>query len=259
MAALDQVVGYLDTELRTAEVPDFDGALNGLQLGNSGQVERVATAVDFSAQTVAGAVQSGADLLIVHHGMHWNGRQQIVGHVYDRLKAAIEGDLAVYATHIPLDLHPSLGNNALLARELGLAPTGTFGRYRGIEIGVMGGDDADLATASLFERLRTFAAGFRTTAVAVGVTDGRRTRRWAIITGSGAGQETLAEARERGIDTLIVGEGPHHSAVQAMEMGIAVLYGGHYATETLGVRALGEAVARRFSIPHAFVDVPTGL
>lgn len=259
MAALDQVVAYLDAELRTTEVPDFDGALNGLQLGNAGNVTHVASAVDFSLQSVAGAVADGADLLIVHHGMHWSGRQQIVGHVYERLKCAIGADLAVYSSHLPLDLHPALGNNALLARELGLTPTGTFGRYRDVEIGLMGDGDGAVATSLIFDRLAAFSARFRTTAVASGLAPARHTRRWAIITGSGAGTETLVEARDRGVDTMIVGEGPHHSAVLAMELGIAVLYGGHYATETLGVRAVGDAIATRFSVPHTFVDVPSGL
>ena len=257
MPALDGIVAFLDAELRTAEIPDFDGAMNGLQLANAGQVSRVAAAVDFSAQSVAGALRDGADLLVVHHGMHWNGRQQIVGHRYERLKAAIGGNLAVYSSHIPLDLHPRLGNNALLAREMGLQPADTFGRFRDVEIGVMG--ECDVPTEQLAERLRAFASRFRTTAVVAGAIESRRTRRWAIITGSGAGTDTLSEARERGVDTLIVGEGPHHSAVQAMEQGITVLYGGHYATETPGVQAVAALVSERFGIPHSFVDVPTGL
>lgn len=257
MPPLAEVVAHLDRELRTAEIPDFDAALNGLQLANAGSVTRVASAVDFSGQSVAGALERGADLLLVHHGMHWGGRQQIVGHLYDRLSAAIRGNLAVYSSHIPLDLHPTYGNNALLARQLALTATGTFGRYRTVEIGVMG--EADVPTGDLAARLAAFASQFGTTSVVAGRVDGRRTRRWAIVTGSGAGTETLAEARERGVDTLIVGEGPHHSAVQAMEMGIVVMYGGHYATETLGVRALGDALAAQYGVPHSFVNVPTGL
>lgn len=257
MPALADIVAYLDAELRTADVPDFDGALNGLQLANAGQVNRVAAAVDFSAQSVAGALRDGADLLVVHHGMHWSGPQQLVGHRYERLKAAIRGDLAVYSSHIPLDLHPRLGNNVLLARELGLQPGGTFGRFRGVEIGVMG--ECDVPTGQLADRLGAFASRFRTTAIAAGVMESRHTRRWAIVTGSGASSDTLDEARERRVDTLIAGEGPHHSAVQAMEQGITVLYGGHYATETLGVRAIAALVGERFGIPHSFVDVPTGL
>jgi dinuclear metal center YbgI/SA1388 family protein len=257
VAVLEEVVRFLDAELRTAEVPDAEPALNGLQLTNSGDVRRIAAAVDFSAESVAGAVREGATLLLVHHGMFWRGRQRLVGAAYERVKAAIESNLAVYSSHIPLDLHPTLGNNPLLARALHLESHGTFGRYRGVEIGVMG--DCDLPTAEIAERVRTFSARFRTTAVATPVGNGRRTKRWAIITGAGADVDTLDEARERGVDTLIVGEGPHHSAVQAIESGIVVIYGGHYATETLGVRALAQHVSDRFALSHVFVDVPTGL
>ena len=257
MARLDEIVRFLDGELRTSEVPDAEPAVNGLQLANSGAVTRVAAAVDFSTNSVAAAAREDASLLLVHHGMFWRGRQPLVGPAYDRLKAAIEADLAVYASHIPLDLHPTLGNNVLLARELGLTADGTFGNYRGVDVGVMG--TAELPTHELVERVRTFSSRYRTHAVATPVSETRRTRRWAIVTGAGADTGTLDEARERDIDTLIVGEGPHHSAVQAIESGIVVIYGGHYATETLGVRALAEHVSERFALSHVFVDVPTGL
>lgn len=257
MPTLAEIVAFLDGELRTTDIPDAEPALNGLQLGNSGTVMKVAAAVDFSAQTVARAAALGATLLLVHHGMLWRGRERLVGPAYQRLKQAIDADLAVYSSHLPLDVHPRLGNNALLARELGLQPEGTFGRYKGIEIGVMG--SADLATVDIAERMRQFSARFATQVVTTDSTPSRRTRRFAIVTGSGADSSTIDEARERGVDTLIVGEGPHHSAVQAMEQGIAIIYGGHYATETLGVRALGALVADRFRIPWEFVDVPTGL
>lgn len=257
MASLQDVVRFLDAELRTAEVPDAEPAMNGLQLENDGSVSRIAAAVDFSAASVAAAIAERADLLIVHHGMHWRGRQQFVGPDYRRLKVAIEGNLAVYSSHIPLDLHPRFGNNVLLAETLGLKPSGTFGRYKGIEIGVQG--SSDVATVELFERVREFSATFRTTAVCTTTDGGRRTRRWAIITGAGADAGTLEEARAREVDTLIVGEGPHHSAVQAMEQGIAVIYGGHYATETLGVRAIARHVGQQFDLPDVFADVPTGL
>lgn len=257
MARLDEIVRFLDTELRTSEVPDAEPALNGLQLANSGTVRRIAAAVDFSGDSVAAAVREGANLLLVHHGMFWRGRQRLVGPAYDRLKAAIDADLAVYSSHIPLDLHPTYGNNILLARELGLEADGTFGSYRGVDVGVTG--RADVSTRELVERVRAFSSKYQTSAVATPVTESRRTRRWAIITGAGADTESLDEARSHGVDTLIVGEGPHHSAVQAIESGIAVIYGGHYATETLGVRALAQQASERFALSHVFVDVPTGL
>lgn len=256
MAELTALVRYLDDELRTADVPDYDVALNGLQLANSGSVTRVAAAVDFSAATVAAAVRERANLLLVHHGMFWR-TQPLVGPAYERLRAAISSDLAVYSSHLPLDMHPTYGNNALLAKELGLEGSGTFGRYKNIEIGVMG--SSELTTKALVDRIRTFSAKYDTTAVATPFEDGRKTKRWAIITGAGANTDSLDEARERGVDTLIVGEGAHHTAVQAMEGGLVVVYAGHYATETLGVRALAEHLAKRFAVSSVFVNVPTGL
>src|SRR2546423_619032 len=243
MAELSAIVRYLDAELRATEVPDYDAALNGLQLANSDLVTRVAAAVDYSLDTVAGAIRERANLLLVHHGMFWRGAHRFVGTHYERLRSAISGDLAIYSSHIPLDLHPTWGNNVLLARELQLDPDGPFGRFRGVEIGVTG--VSDIETRALVERMTDYSARYRTTAVATRFPAQRRTRRWALITGAGANPETMAEARGRGVDTLIVGEGTHHTAVDAMETDLVVIYGGHYATETLGVRALAEHVAER--------------
>jgi dinuclear metal center YbgI/SA1388 family protein len=257
MAELDAVVRFLDNELRTSEVPEYDAALNGLQLANEGRVTRIAAAVDFSAETVRLALADRADLLLVHHGMFWGGAQRLTGAAFERLRAAITGGLAVYGSHIPLDLHPGIGNNVLLAKALQLDPTGTFGRFKGVEIGV--GGTSDVTTSSVVERAREFAAPFGTTVVSTRHTAERRTKRWAIITGAGASSDTLDEALERGVDTLIVGEGPHHTAVLASERGLVVIYAGHYATETLGVQALARMASERFGVPWAFVDAPTGL
>lgn len=257
MARLAEVVEYLDAELRTAEVPDAEVALNGLQLANAGDVTRVAAAVDFSLATVRRAVTDGANLLVVHHGMFWRGAEPLVGRTYERLQAAIAGNLAVYSSHLPLDTHPELGNNALLARALELRPTASFGRYRDIDVGVMG--EVDVPTSALVERVRAFARPFGSVVVATRVGDDHRTRRWAIVTGAGASGATLAEARRRSVDTLIVGEGPHHTAVEAAEQGPVVVYAGHYATETLGVQAVATRLADRFGVSWTFIDVPTGL
>jgi dinuclear metal center YbgI/SA1388 family protein len=257
MPRLRELIDYFDSELRTSDIPDSDAAMNGLQLENSGQVSSIAATVDFSTRAIEGAVAARANLLIVHHGMFWRGAEPLVGVHRARLGAALAGDLAVYSSHIPLDVHPELGNNAQLARELRLDVDGTFGRYRTVEIGVTG--RSDLPTRELFDRVATFSARFATTAVCTPAPVEHRTRRWAIITGAGASPESLAEARDRGVDTLIVGEGPHHTAVDAMERGPVVIYGGHYATETLGVRALAKRAGEHFGVPWTFIDLPTGL
>ena len=257
MAELDAIVSFLDSELRTTEVPDFEGAVNGLQLVNAGTVTRVAAAVDFSVRAVKAALEERADLLVVHHGMFWAGARPIVGTVYEGLRAAITSGLAVYASHLPLDLHPTLGNNALLAKELGLEPQQPFGAYRNIHVGVAGA--SRVSTASLMERLRAVAARHATTLVVTPFAPERETRRWAIVSGSGASSATIAEAHAIGADTLIVGEGPHHTAVAAMDSGLCIAYAGHYATETFGVQALARAIGERFDVPWTFLDLPSGL
>lgn len=251
------IVQYLDDLLDTSSTPDFPNALNGLQLSNQGAVHRIAAAVDFSLRTVTGAADVGADLLLVHHGMFWSGLQSIRGTAFERLRTLITRDIAVYASHLPLDRHALYGNNALLAAELGLTPSGKFARFKTIYIGVAG--KSDIPTTDLATRAGDFAHKHGGSVRTTQIEPGRRTRSWAICTGAGAGTETLSEARERGIDTLIVGEGPHHSAVDADESGITVIYAGHYATETLGVRALAAHISDRFGVPWTFIEAPTGL
>ena len=254
---LDDIVRYLDELLGTARVPDYPNAVNGLQLANRGTVTRIAAAVDFSSVTAASAIREKADLLLVHHGMFWPGSEPIRGIAYDRLRLLIENGVAVYSSHLPLDRHERLGNNVLLAAELELKPSAGFARFQAIDIGVRG--EADIATADLASRAAAFASAhggaLRTTPIA----PERRTRRWAICTGGGASAETLREAAEQGIDTLIVGEGAHWTAVHAVDNDLVILYAGHYATETLGVRALAQHVGDHFSLPWKFLPHPTGL
>src|SRR5581483_63821 len=130
MARLEEIAAYLDATLDVANVPDYPQALNGLQVANRGDVSRLAAAVDFSSTTIEAATRVGAQLLIVHHGMFWAGAQRIVGVHYDRLRALFDRDLAVYSAHLPLDVHQTLGNNALLAAHLGLVADAGFARYQ---------------------------------------------------------------------------------------------------------------------------------
>ncbi len=254
---LSDIAAHLDALLRTADVPDYSGALNGIQVENHEPIRRVAVAVDASLATIDGAIDAGANLLVVHHGLFWSGAQPLRGRIHARFSRLLTNDIAVYSSHLPLDLHPALGNNALFARELGLDPTDGFARFQTIDVGVMGA--TDLATTELAQRAGLVAQREGGTLVSVGVTPGRKTLCWAICTGAGASSETLREAAAAGVDTLIVGEGPHHTAIEAQELGIAVLYAGHYATETFGVRALGAELERQFGLPWDFIAAPTGL
>ncbi|GAC1647475.1 MAG: hypothetical protein NVS4B3_01550 [Gemmatimonadaceae bacterium] len=176
---------------------------------------------------------------------------------YERIRALIANDVALYASHLPLDAHASFGNNVLLARALGLEPSGAFAQYQGVSVGVCG--ECDLETAVLVERAHVFARAHGGAALVSPIVTGRRTRYWGMCTGGGASAETMREALTARIDTMIVGEGPHHTAVDAADTGLAIIYAGHYATETLGIRALAEHTAAIFGLPWTFVEAPTGL
>ena len=257
MATITEIASHLDELLKTAEIPDYSNALNGIQVETDAEITKVAAAVDARERTIARAIEEGANLLIVHHGMFWGGLQPLRGPNLRRVHSLISSNLALYSSHLPLDAHPELGNNVLLARELGLEPSSGFARFKTIDIGVAG--ESDVPTTQLIERADALARLHGGSARHTANDDSRTTRRWAICTGAGASRDTLNEAAARGIDTLIVGEGPHWTAVDAEELGITVIYAGHYATETLGVSALAEYVSRRYDIPWTFIEAPTTL
>jgi dinuclear metal center YbgI/SA1388 family protein len=257
MTTIHDLAEYADGLLETATTPDYAGALNGLQLENRSVIRGIAAAVDLSTRAINGAIASKANLLLVHHGMFWGAPAPIQGSTYRRLRLLIENDIAVYSSHLPLDRHPTLGNNVLLAKRLGLLPTATFARFQGVSIGVSG--ESQVETAVLADQARKFAKSYGSEVRTTFIGSDRQTKRWGICTGAGASTETLNEALEMRIDTLIVGEGPHWTAVYAEENELAIIYAGHYATETLGVRALAENLGAKFEIPSSFVSTPTGL
>lgn len=248
---------YLDQLLGTSRIPDYPGAVNGLQLSNDGPTRKIAAAVDFSSRSISAAIAEGANFLLVHHGMFWGDAKPITGAHFRRLRSLIQNDVAVYSSHLPLDCHPTFGNNVLLSRSLGLEPDGEFASFKATPIGVRG--HANIPTIELVERARRFAVANGGEVVVSGLTPGAMTKTWAMCTGAGASAETLEEAVAGGVDTLIVGEGPHWTAVEADEIGITIIYAGHYATETLGVRALAKHLAERFSLEWVPIHAPTGL
>lgn len=249
--ALTTIVHYCDRTLRTSAVNDYSGAVNGLQAENRGHVTRVAAAVDASLSTIKLAITSKADLLIVHHGLFWSPRQPWTGKTHEMLRLLIENDLAIYSSHLPLDLHPRLGNNARLCAALGLQKPKPFfhdkEQYIGLQV------RARLPRTELAKRLHS-AVGREPTVIPGGPSTCRRI---GIVTG-GAGSE-LKRAAAEGVDTFITGEGPHWSFALAEELGVNVLYGGHYATETFGVKALAQELSNRFDLPWSFLEYPTGL
>ena len=248
---LAELTRYLDEYLRVREVPDSPEALNGLQVANHGEVTRLAVAVDACEATIRMAAEARADCLLVHHGLFWGGLSPVTGPAFRRLSGLITGGIALYASHIPLDCHPDVGNNPVLARRLGIDVRGTFGDYRGAAIGVWG----ELAIAR--EELVRKVTALLGPAPRLFPFGPERTRRVGIITGSGGGE--IREAAARGLDTYITGEGQHWTYFDAEELGLNVLFAGHYATETVGVRALAEHIEATFGLPWVFLDHPTGL
>jgi dinuclear metal center YbgI/SA1388 family protein len=249
---LDELAGYLDDYLRIRdEVADPPEALNGLQVANAGEVTRLAAAVDLCEATIRMAAEARADGLLVHHGLFWGGLRPLVGPAYRRVAELISRNIALYAAHLPLDRHPDVGNNACLARLLGVALRAEFGSYHGAPIGVWGehtGSRDDLsralaATLGAVPRLLPFGPA--------------QVRRVGIVTG--AGGSLIPQAAAAGLDTFITGEGPHWTFFDAEELGVNVFYAGHYATETVGVKALAEHVSQKYAIPWVFLDHPTGL
>ena len=253
MPAIDlaAVVSYLDRYLRTSEVPDAPNALNGLQLANGGTISRVTAAVDLCDATVQMAAQQGADLLLVHHGLFWGGLQRLTGRAYRRVAGLIRHNIALYSAHLPLDVHPEVGNNAVLAHRLGVARRGEFGEEYGMRIGVWG--EVDIPRSVLAQRLGEVVGG-HPRLMAFGP---ERVRRVGIVTG--AAGSMIGQAAAQGLDTYITGEGAHHTFFDAEELGLNVFYAGHYATETFGVKALAERLCTEFDLPWTFLDHPTDL
>lgn len=250
---LTDLTAYLDTLLRIRELPDYSNAVNGLQLANrKGEVTQVVAAVDATLPVVKKAIAAGADLLLVHHGMFWSGLQPWTGATFERMSLALENNLAIYSAHLPLDVHPELGNNAQIAKAMQLVPSGGFLDYKGMSVGVT--CDAALSLDDVVSRFTRALDGGRVHVCA----GGPKTTRKIGISSGGSGSEVAAAAKA-GVDTFITGEGPHWSYTLAEELGINVLYGGHYATETFGVKALAQHLQEQFDLPWQFVDHPTGL
>ena len=250
-ASLRTIVDYCESLLRTKGIQDYEGAVNGLQVENSGWVTRIAASVDASLATVRLAAEAEADLLLVHHGLFWGATHPWTGPRYKLLNALLKMDLAVYSSHLPLDAHPKLGNNAQLCAALGLTGLRPFFFSHGAQIGFQ--------THTKIKRKDLSVALRRATGAEPRVIPGGPAlcRRVGVVTG-GAGSE-LKQAADEGVDTFITGEGPHWTYALAEELGVNVLYGGHYATETFGVKALAQHLSRRFRIPWTFLDHPTGL
>lgn len=247
----EELAGYLDDFLGTSAVPDYPGAWNGLQVEREGEVRRLAFAVDAAQATIEAAARRSADLLVVHHGLFWDGNPTLTGRRYRRIQALLESNIGLYASHLPLDAHAVVGNNVVLARAIGVEVDGRFAAHKGVEIGVTG--RLELRREALAARLDDVLGG-RVVMVAGGP---ERVKRVGIVTGGGG--SFVEAAREAGLDALITGEGAHHNYFDAVEGGMNLYLGGHYATEVWGLRALADHLAERFGLECEFIHHPTGL
>ena len=250
-APLKDIVKHCDHTLRINAIADYDGALNGLQVENDGKISRIAAAVDASLATVRKAAAQKADLLLVHHGLFWNPQQPWVGKKRDLIGALVETNMAVYSAHLPLDLHPRLGNNIGLCRALKFTKPKPFFEEHTQHIGLKANTRLDRDI--LANRLKRILG-----APPVLLQGGPSVcKKVGIVTG-GAGS-SITKAAAEGVDTFITGEGPHWTGALAEELGINVFYGGHYATETFGVKSLAAHLSKKYRLPWKFVDHPTGL
>lgn len=251
MATLDTVVNFCDARTRHTEIEDFPGAENGLQFANNGTVTRIGAAVDAGLEPFRLAAEAGVDFLIVHHGLFWRSTQPVTGVLYDKYRLLFENNLAVYGSHLPLDAHPEIGNNALLAKALGLRVERFFLEHAGTPIAALA--KAPESRAALTERLSAlFPQSFQ--AIEYG---SEQPKCIAILTGSG--RSALDYLEEAGTDTLITGELRQEHFNLAQERRLNLYPCGHYATETFGVCALAQEVAEHFGLPWQFLPMPCPL
>jgi len=244
MPNLDQLVAYCDKRTRRAAFKDAPGAFNGLQIANDGRVTRIGAAVDAGLVPFRRAVAAGVDFLIVHHGMYWDMPRPLTGPAFARVAALVRGNCALYSSHLPLDAHPQIGNNALLARQLGLKPRRGFLANEGGEIGCIA--KGRHARAVLRRRLESLYP--RVVAIEFGPA-----RPGEVAFCSGSGNGAMAALLAEGVDTLVTGELREEWFNVGQEQRLNLYLCGHYATEVHGVRALAAELSAKFGLPWEFI------
>lgn len=251
-ASLADITSFLDDTLKTEAVADYNHALNGLQVENKGQIIRIAVAVDASEHAIRQAIEIGANLLIVHHGLFWSGLAPVTGAWHRKLSLCIEHDLAVYSSHLPLDIHPLYGNNAVMAKACGMKITNQKGLcMNGNEVGLVCEFDGTLK--ELANRIQE-ATGEEVRVYTKTGEKNEDSSPGAILLCSGGAGDELPKVATMGIRTFISGEGSHWTIPMAVEEGMNLIYAGHYATETFGVKALASLLTERFGIPSSFIE-----
>jgi dinuclear metal center YbgI/SA1388 family protein len=253
---LSTLVSRLDDRLKTDEYAAVDASANGLQVGpEEKEVDTVAFAVDGAVETFERAAGYGADLLVAHHGVVWGGMERVTGLEYDRVRALVDNDVALYVSHLPLDGHPEHGNAAGIASRLDLSNSAPFGTLDGVTVGRRGTATEPYTHKGL---RRAIGEALPVDSPDITVLDHgpEKIRELAIVTGSGG--DLLREAVAEDVDAFVTGEGKQQLYHEAQEAGISVFMAGHYATETVGVRNL-QSLVSNWGPETTFVDAPTGL
>ena len=245
MISTEDIVKFCNHRTNLTEIKDFPGAWNGLQIQNSGCVSKIGASVDAGLVPFQNAVSKKIDFIITHHGLFWTLPIPLTGPAYEKTKLCIDHNLAVYGSHLPLDCHPEIGNNAILAQKLQLEPIASFLPYEGVDIGLI--TENNQPRKDLAKRLNSlFPMGIHS------MEFGSETpSKIAILTGSG--QSAVDKILEAGADTLITGELKQHHFNLAQELKLNLYACGHYATETFGVNALAQEVAKKFDLPYEFI------
>lgn len=244
MPSLSDLVAYCDQRTRRAAFKDAPGAFNGLQVANSGHVRKIGAAVDSGVMPFQKAAAAGIDFLIVHHGMYWDMPRPLTGPIYDRVATLIRADCALYSSHLPLDAHPELGNNALMAHQLELTPTRGWLPNEGGDIGAIAVNSTD--RNNLRSKLEFLYP--RVIAIEYGSTTPNE-----IAICSGSGNSALASLGATGCDTLVTGELREEHFNFAQENHLNLYLCGHYATEVHAVKALAAELSARFGLPWEFI------
>lgn len=245
-----KLVNYLDKYLGIHEVDDVSD--NGLQVEGVEQVSKVAFAVDACQASFEAAVDAKTHMLIVHHGLFWGHVKRLVGPHYRRVKTLLDGGVSLYACHLPLDAHTEVGNNAELARLLEIEDIEPFGDYHGQTIGTGGSFEPPLPLTDFVTRVKNQIGqplrvyGFGPNAV----------RRVALI--SGRAMTMVDQVAQANYDTFVTGETTHELYHDIREYGLNVICAGHYATETVGLKALARHLEKQLGLETVFIDLPTG-
>ena len=246
MIRTEDIVNYCNQRTKISEIKDFPGSYNGLQLENSGEVLKIGAAVDAGLVPFQKAISTGIDFIITHHGLFWTPPIPLINSAYQKVKLCIDHYLAVYGSHLPLDCHPEIGNNAILAQKLQLEPIASFLPYEGVDIGLITKNtqsrkDLSNRLESLFPKgINSMEFGSDTPS------------KIAILNGSG--QSAVDKILDAGADTLITGELKQHHFNLAQELKLNLYACGHYATETFGVDALAQEVSAKFDLPYEFIE-----